>query len=274
VAIRCVYTDLDGTLLGRGASLFRDGEGNFTLLPARALEACHRAGVEVVIKSGRRRVQVMEDARLLGQTSYIFEVGSGMVIDGEETFLTGELQPHDGKTIHAQVEESGAPALLLERYSGTLEPHSPWHLGREVSHLFRGLVDVREANAFLADSGHDVLRLVDNGTIPAHETQLDLSGQPHAYHLIPAAASKAAAVEAHMRARGYAREECLGVGDSREDLDVARTVGRFFLVANALEKDPELRSEAAGIGNVEVTEASHGEGFYEAVVRSLAESRS
>jgi phosphoglycolate phosphatase len=273
VAIRCVYTDLDGTLLGRGASLFRDGDGNFTLLPARALEACHRAGVEVVIKSGRRRAQVMEDARLLGQTSYIFEVGSGMVIDGEETFLTGELQPREGKTIHAQVEESGAPARLLERYAGRLEPHAPWHVGREVSHLFRGLVDLSEANAMLAEGGHGGLRLVDNGTIPAHETELDLPGPPHAYHLIPASASKAGAVEAHMRARGYAREECLGVGDSREDLDVAGRVGRFFLVANALEKDPELGSEAAAIGNVEITEASHGEGFYEAVVRSLAEAR-
>src|SRR3954452_13199522 len=111
--LRCVYTDLDGTLLGRGASLFRDGEGNFTLLPARALEACHRAGVEVVIKSGRRQAQVMEDARLLGQTSYIYEVGSGLVIDGEHTLLTGDLQPSEGKSIHDLIEESGAPRLLL-----------------------------------------------------------------------------------------------------------------------------------------------------------------
>lgn len=273
MALRCVYTDLDGTLLGRGASLFRDGEGNFTLLPARALEACHRAGVEVVIKSGRRRAQVMEDARLIGQTSYIFEVGSGMVIDGEETFLTGELQPRDGKTVHAQVEESGAPALLLERYSGSLEPHAPWHVNREVSHLFRGLVDAREANELLAAEGHAGLRLVDNGTIPAHETRLDLRGPPHAYHLIPATASKALAVEAHMRARGYAREQCLAVGDSREDLEVARSVGRFFLVANALDKDPGLRADAREFGNVDITEESHGDGFYEAVVRSLAESR-
>src|SRR3954447_20872565 len=113
VALRCVYTDLDGTLLGRGASLFRDGEGRFTLLPARALEACHRAAVEVVIKSGRRKAQVMEDARLMGQTSYIYEVGSGLVIDDEEWFLTGDIQPRDGKTVHQLVEEGGAPALLL-----------------------------------------------------------------------------------------------------------------------------------------------------------------
>jgi HAD superfamily hydrolase (TIGR01484 family) len=272
VAIRCVYTDLDGTLLGPGASLFRDAEGGFTLLAARALEACHRAGVEVVIKSGRRRAQVMEDARIIGQSSYIFEVGSGMIVDGELSFLTGELQPLGGRTIHAQIEESGAPRLLLERYAGRLEHHAPWHLEREVSHLFRGLVDVGEANATLDRDGHGGLRLVDNGAISPSETELELPGRPHAYHLIPAAASKAGAVERHMQARGYAREECIGVGDSREDLDVARAVGRFFLVANAIAEDPTLPAELPAYRNAEVTEAAMGEGFYEAVVRSLAES--
>ncbi len=255
MGIKCVYTDLDGTLLGKGASLFRTAEGEFTLLAARALEACHRAGAEVVIKSGRRRAQVMEDARLMGQTSYIFEVGSGMVIDGELTFLTGELQPLEGRTIHAQIEETGAPALLLERYAGRLEPHSPWHANREVSHLFRGLVDAGEANELLGAEGHSGLRLVDNGEI---EDGL------HAFHLIPAVSSKAAAVSAHMRARGYAPEDCIGVGDSAEDLDVASVVGRFFLVANA---------DVPAAPGVERTEAAMSEGFYEAVVRAIAESR-
>src|SRR6185312_7702854 len=120
VTIRCVYTDLDGTLLGRGASLFRTAEGQFTLLPARALEACHRAGAEVVIKSGRRRAQVMEDARLIGQSSYIFEVGAAMVVDGETTFLTGDFQPRDGESVHDQIAATGAPQLLLDRYEGRL----------------------------------------------------------------------------------------------------------------------------------------------------------
>ena len=39
MALRCVYTDLDGTMLGRGASLLRDAEGNFSTLAIRALEA-------------------------------------------------------------------------------------------------------------------------------------------------------------------------------------------------------------------------------------------
>ena len=273
MAIRCVYTDLDGTLLGHAASLFRDADGAFTMLPARGLEACHRAGVEVVLKSGRRKAQVMEDARLLGLTAYAYEMGCGLVIDGEETLLTGELRPDEGRTVHAQIEDSGAPALLLEAYAGRLEPHAPWHVGREFSHLVRGLVDEDEANALLAERGFGHLRLVDNGTIAPRESLLHLEGTPHAYHLIPRDASKGAAVARHMRVRGYAREECVGIGDSREDLGVAGQVGRFFLVANAIQRDPTLLRGLAHHGNVEVTEERNGEGFYEAVVRSLAEAR-
>jgi HAD superfamily hydrolase (TIGR01484 family) len=254
--LRCVYVDLDGTLLGRGASLFRTAEGEFTLLAARALEACHRAGAEVVIKSGRRRAQVMEDARLLGQSSYIFEVGAAMVIDGETTFLTGELQPREGESVHDQIAATGAPELLLSRYEGRLEYHAPFHLGREVSHVFRGSVDAREANELLAAEGQSKLRLVDNG---------EIEPGTHTFHLIPAGVSKAAAVSAHMRARGYAPDECVAVGDSREDLDVARVVGRLFLVANAVAGD------SSAFPNVERTEAAMSEGFYEAVIRSLAE---
>jgi len=256
VGIRCVYTDLDGTLLGRGASLFRTAEGEFTLLAARALEACHRAGAEVVIKSGRRRAQVMEDARLLGQSSYIFEVGAAMVIDGETTFLTGDFQPREGESVHEQIAATGAPDLLVSRYEGRLEYHAPFHLGREVSHVFRGSVDAREANDLLAAEGHSELRLVDNG---------EIEPGTHTFHLIPAVVSKAAAVSAHMRARGYAPEECVAVGDSREDLEVARVVGRLFLVANAVAGD------TSAFPNVERTEAAMSEGFYEAVIRSLAE---
>jgi phosphoglycolate phosphatase len=269
LVLRCVYTDLDGTLLGRGASLFRDADGLFTLLPARALEACFRANVEVVLKSGRRKTQVMEDARLIGQTAYIYEMGCGLVIDGEETMLTGDLQPTDGKTVHDLIEESGAPQLLLNTYAGRLEYHDPWHLNREISHLMRGLVDAFEADELLEQHGHGNLRLVDNGAIAPKGSLPDLEGPPHVYHLIPRQASKADAVARHMRARGYSPEEVIAVGDSREDLGVAAVVGRFFLVANAVEKDPEVMRGAPA--HVEVTEARNGEGFYEAVVKVLAE---
>ena len=118
MALRCVYTDLDGTLLGHQGSLFRDSEGEFSLLQARMLEACHRVGAEVVIMSGRREAQVMADARLLGQTSYIYEAGCGVFIDGERTFLTGDWVPNDDGTPAERMLAEGIPDLLFERFPG------------------------------------------------------------------------------------------------------------------------------------------------------------
>ena len=165
MALRCVYTDLDGTLLGRGASLFRDAEGGFSLAQSRGLEACYRAGVEVVIMSGRREPQVHEAARLMGQTSYIYEAGCAFALDGETTLLTGDLVPDEEGTIYEKLEREGVPKLLFEHFDGRLEYHSPWHHGRVLSHLFRGKVDVEEANELLAARGHENLRLLDNGAI-------------------------------------------------------------------------------------------------------------
>ena len=109
MALRCVYTDLDGTLLGKYGALFRDADGEFSMRQARALQACNRAGVEVVIMSGRREAQVASDARLMGQTSYIYEAGCGVVIGEERTYLTGDWQPGPDGTPAERMIEAGIP---------------------------------------------------------------------------------------------------------------------------------------------------------------------
>ena len=259
--LRCVYCDLDGTLLGGNASFLHDADGDFSLLGARALEACARAGAEVVIYSGRRRSTLFHDARMLGVRSYAFETGAGLVLDGELHWLTGDVVPEAGRTVFDVIEASGAPALLLDRFA--LEYHAPWHEDRDVSHLLRGLADVAEADALLEAEGHGALRLVDNGAIVAPMPGIP---RPHAYHLIPRAASKARAVAFHMRARGYAPEECIAVGDSQEDLGAAEAVGTFWLVANGA-------ADATGVPNVRRCEEPNGAGVYEAVLTELAERR-
>lgn len=287
--VRCLYLDLDGTLLGRGASLVHDGEGNVSFEGLRAIQACLRAEVEIVLMSGRRRQQVAEDARLLGQDSYIFEAGACVVLGagllgppgapttarpgvapagGEEHWLTGEMVPGE-LSIADQIDRSGAPELLLERYEGRLEYHEPWHVNREVSHLFRGLVDAIEVDALLAEHGHERLRLVDNGVVNRRSPALADLPHVRGYHLVPAGASKAAAVAFHMRVRGYAREDTFAVGDSREDLACAEHVGTFWLVGNAVERDLSIREAAAEFDNVRIAEAGHGAGVYEAVVSTL-----
>ena len=70
------------------------------------------------------------------------------------------------------------------------------------------------------------------------------------------------------RARGYAPEECIAVGDSREDMSAAEALGTFWLVANA---DEALLATAPR--NVRACEAGYGAGVYEAVMTELAERR-
>lgn len=268
MSIRCLYLDLDGTLLGRGASLLHDEEGEVSIDGVRAIQACLRARVEVVLMSGRRKPTLAEDARLLGQSSYIYEAGACVVLDGEEHWLTGNMVPGE-LTIAQQIERSGAPALLLEHYAGRLEHHDPWHVEREVSHLFRGLVDAEEADRVLTEHGYGGLRLVDNGSVSRRSPALADLPQVRGYHLVPAGVSKAAAVAFHRRARGYAQMETFAVGDSREDLASAAHVETFWLVANATRRDPTIREAIAGHRNVRLCEEAHGAGVYEAVVETL-----
>ncbi len=270
--VRCLYVDLDGTLLGPDGSLVTGPDRSFSLLGVRALEACARVGAEVVIYSGRRQSSVFEAARMIGSAAWIFELGCGLVLDGGLQWLTDGVVPSaEAGTIFAQIEASGAPALLLERYGDRLEYHTPWSALREVSHLFRGQVDLDEVHATLEQAGFGWLRLVDNGVVTAVAEQMPGLPVVHAYHLIPAGASKARAVATHQQARGYARDQCIAVGDSREDMDAAAVVGTFWLVANALERDLTLAGDVSGRAGVRVAQDGYGAGVYEAVVTTLAE---
>ena len=274
--MRCLYVDLDGTLLGPDASLLTGADGRFSLLGVRALEACARAGAEVVLYSGRKQSSVFEAARLIGSRSFIFEIGCGLVLDGELEWLTDGLAPSpEAGTIYDQIEGSGAPALLLAHFAGRLENHTPWSAQRDVSHLFRGDVELVQAAAVLDEGGFGWLRLVDNGVIREAPALGLMPGLAivRAYHLIPAGSSKARAVARHMQARGYRSSDCIACGDSREDMDAAGVVGTFWLMANALERDPSLAASVRGRAGVRVASEGYGAGVYEAVVTTLTETR-
>jgi phosphoserine phosphatase len=73
-----------------------------------------------------------------------------------------------------------------------------------------------------------------------------------------------------MQIRGYASAECIAVGDSREDLGAGEVVETFWLVSNALDRDPSL-ADALG-PHVRAASAPYGAGVYEAVVTTLAEA--
>jgi phosphoglycolate phosphatase-like HAD superfamily hydrolase len=130
-------------------------------------------------------------------------------------------------------------------------------------------VDSAEVDAALARHGHGALRLVDNGVVSRRSPALAELPHVRGYHLVAGSASKAAAVAAHARMRGYGRDQLFAIGDSREDLACAQHVDDFWLVANALERDPSMAQAIAGMNNVSVAQAGHGSGVYEAVVSTL-----
>jgi hydroxymethylpyrimidine pyrophosphatase-like HAD family hydrolase len=281
--LRCVYFDLDGTIVGRGGSLFHDENGAVSLMGARALEAAHRAGVEVVPISGRRRDTVREPGRAMGATAYGFECGGGLVVDGEDFWQTGDLRPTaDGLTVNDQIVSRGVIDLLTHHFDGLLELHTPWHVGREVSVLFRGEIDTIVAQQLLNDHGSGDLRIVDNGFVGGLQTggtgfqggpgesTLDPSVEfPRSYHLTPEPTSKAAAVDRHRRIRGYDRADTISVGDSAEDVGMAACTGTFWLVAGAADRDPSVADALLEHDNVRHAEGGPGEAVYEAIVTTL-----
>ena len=266
MSLRCVYTDLDGTLLGAGASLFADHEGGFSMMQAKALQACDRAGVEVVIMSGRRRVQVHEDARLIGQTSFIFEAGSAFSIDGETFMATGDfvarrrrdpgragLGPGCARTAARALRRPVRVPRAVAPRPGDVPPVP----GRGRYRRGEPVCSKQAATATCACS----TTARSAGRCPASKSPTSTTWSPRE--------PRRPAVAAHSRARGYVREETIAVGDSLEDLEAANSVGRFFMVANGPERDTGVRAALAAFPNATVTEGRGGDGFYEAVITTL-----
>ena len=65
----------------------------------------------------------------------------------------------------------------------------------------------------------------------------------------------------------------IACGDSAEDLEVAPVVGHFYLMRNAVDRNPELELLVPTYENASVTDGANGAGVYEAIVGRLMERR-
>jgi predicted mannosyl-3-phosphoglycerate phosphatase (HAD superfamily) len=261
-----LYTDLDGTLLGRGGCLLCDGAGAPSLDAATGVAALNAAGIRVVITSGRGAKQLGEVTRMLGWRDFIAELGCVRSYDrGARTVYdvpgwpAGALE--DGETPHDAITRAGALDVLARAFPGRIEVHDPWHLEREVTHVLRGNVPLAEAQPLL-DALELPVTLVDNGIIHPPRTTLVGVDEVHAFHLVPTGASKSRAIAADLAEHGLARERALAIGDSAADVEMADAVGLMVAVANGLD-DPVLVADASGRDNVCATRAPFGSGWRE-----------
>ena len=140
---RIVYTDLDGTMVGPRGSFWHTAGRELTADPATALLDLHRAGVPLVLVSGRTLGQVIEAARIFAADGAIAELGALVGWDGgrETHRLPGELPAeYGGRTPMDVMAELGVVEELLAEHPGRLEWHAPWHADHAADALLRGRV--------------------------------------------------------------------------------------------------------------------------------------
>jgi hydroxymethylpyrimidine pyrophosphatase-like HAD family hydrolase len=199
----------------------------------------------VVLVSGRTAEQLRETGRLLGIRDAVAELGTVLVRGRQVELFWGEVPRDLGACPAEALERSGALAAVLEGFAGRIEPHTPWHLARQGTHLLRGQVDPHAADALLAGRGLGWARLLDNGVC------------------------KAGTAAAYLAGRGLDPAQAAAIGDSPADLQLAEVVGAMFLVANgawaAAEGDPATP--------VIVTPSPAGKGWAEAVTALLERMR-
>jgi hypothetical protein len=273
VPARIVYTDMDGTMVGPRGSFWHTADRKLTAEPATALLELHRAGVPLVLVSGRTHLQLAEDGRIFAADGSIAELGALVSWDAgrEMQLLPGALPAeYAGLAPMHVMTELGIVDALFARHPGRLEWHAPWHADHTADAMLRGRVDPAAVDAELADLGAGWLTLKDNGALPATtRTTLDPDpAPPRVYHLMPRGISKGAAIAWDLRRRGLDPADAVAIGDSISDLEMAPTVGRLWITANgaAVAGMADLLS---AVPTVSVTRAAMGEGWAQAVRASL-----
>lgn len=264
--VEVLYTDLDGTLLGRGACLLVDDRGEPTVETATAVVEVNKAGLTVVMVSGRNAIQLAENTRLLGWTDFIGEVGCLRSVGRERvlTYSTGDWPEGalpESLTPYEAISQAGAIDALKAAFPGRVERHSPWDDNRLATHILRGDVDVAAAQAVL-DSLPLPIAIVDNGIVHPPRHALVGVERIHAYHLVPKGASKERAIAEDLAARGLVPEQAAAIGDSAADVAMAGSAGLFVLVANGLDS-PGMAERVASTPNACVTRARQGHGWAE-----------
>ena len=206
---RIVYTDLDGTMVGPRGSFWHTAGRELTDDPAAALLDLHRAGVPLVLVSGRTFEQVVEAARIFAADGAIAELGATSAWDGgRDVHRLRRRVPRrvrrpdaDGRHGSSSASSRSCSPSTPAGWSGT-PPGTP---PTTTDALLRGRVDPLAVDAWLTEQGLGWLTLKDNGAIPA--TSRMTAGPttrvpPRVYHLMP---------RGHLQGRG----DRLGPGAAR-----------------------------------------------------------
>ena len=116
--ITTIYTDLDGTLLAPGGKLTTNFAGEPSTAIVEALVAVKRAGIRLVVVTGRSRIQGNEFIRMLDADAFIGEMGT-------------TLQLRDTGPLMSSTPSRGRRATTERRARGTRHRRNRHVRGRD-----------------------------------------------------------------------------------------------------------------------------------------------
>ena len=263
-AVRMVAVDMDGTLLG--------ADGVVSARTRAALETAERAGIEVVVATGRRHGYAMRQLRGLGWRDDAVVVSSNgtVVRTMGSTLLERDVMDRDtaarvcaqmGEFRNALVVtfdrvgldgEDERGALVVEELAELHDSIGRWVLANEpyieqvvpiqrafegqeapIQMMLCGTVDrMRRAEARLREMP-EVGALEEEGcAITLHRTEYP-ERDLSLLDILPGGCSKGAALDRLARSRGIAVAEVMAIGDNWNDISMLAWAGHPTLMENA-----------------------------------------
>jgi hypothetical protein len=273
--IRLLAVDIDGTLLN----------SQFKISPAdlAALQRAHRAGIEVVLATGRRHAFALAIARQLQIDLWLISSNGAVTRSlAGETFhrdmlpletcrrLCAAMREFRGNTVLTFDKETKG-AIVLERMDELTASIQKWLeknlefidfviplekslMTDPVQAMFCGpITRMQQAQAAIAASGLEKEINVMRTEYPLRDLCI--------VDILNTGCSKGHAVKRWAEHRGIGREGIMAIGDNFNDVEMLEVAGRPFIMGNACE---ELRGNGW-----EVTFSNDECGVAEAVRRVL-----
>src|SRR3990170_6224208 len=161
--LKVIYTDLDGTLFNDQGCIIKDWEGNFYFEVVKLFERIAEKNWDIVLVSGRNKLQLRYNSMLVGVKNYITELGSELVYNlGEKVYVTFDNEKYNYEITKCGKDLVNIIRILKEAFPNKIDSNLDWSIDRTFNAVFFGDVDLEKANRILKNEGYEGLVLVDN----------------------------------------------------------------------------------------------------------------
>lgn len=265
--IKLIALDLDGTLL--------DPRGQITPDTRQAIAQARRAGVRVVLDTGRPIPEAIWFARQAGCDGLISCLGGAALVDGTtgEVLRRWDIPEPSGERALELCLGRDIELMLFMGPEIVLDPFSKQSLLRTYPYpaFHDNAVTVADPMAYKRQRGLPLTKIhgdQNQGAYPLNELAalpgLELTASnDHDFELVPAGVDKGRTLALLALMYGIPLKDCAAVGDSDNDLAMLRAVGAPIAMGNA---SPSVKGAARWVT------ASNGEEGVARAIRMCLES--